>query len=117
MNLFTSKGFPYHRGRRLRTSGYIRDLVSESYLTTDDLVMPYFIREEKDNPLFKNLYEEVSKKDSGYKNIGKQLRQMLPKVFDFKFKQDFWITKEANGKEYKTYHWERVSKTKEETNE
>ncbi len=55
MNLFTSKGFPYHRGRRLRTSGYIRDLVSESYLTTDDLVMPYFIREEKDNPLINKM--------------------------------------------------------------
>jgi len=76
-----------------------------------------YFDEEKDNPLFKNLYAEVSKRGSGYKNIGKQLRQMLPKVFDFKFKQDFWITKEANGKEYKTYHWERVNKTKEETNE
>ena len=51
MSLFSSKGFPYHRGRRLRSSNYIRDLVSENHLTADDLVMPYFIREDNDDPL------------------------------------------------------------------
>ncbi len=55
MSLFSSKGFPYHRGRRLRSSNYIRDLVSENHLTANDLVMPYFIREDKDDPLINEM--------------------------------------------------------------
>ena len=50
MKSFNSRGFPYHRGRRLRTTDNIRDMVSETDLKVSDLVMPYFVREEKDNP-------------------------------------------------------------------
>ena len=39
MNYILGNGFPYHRGRRLRRSQHIRDLVSETNLTTDDLVI------------------------------------------------------------------------------
>ncbi len=46
---FHSRGFPYHRGRRLRQSKNFREIFSESSLTTNDLVMPYFLREEDDN--------------------------------------------------------------------
>ncbi len=49
MKSFYSKGFPYHRGRRLRSCDNIRDIVSENLLTTNDLVMPYFIREDNSN--------------------------------------------------------------------
>ena len=55
MSLFSSKGFPYHRGRRLRSFDYLRDLVSENVLTTNDLVMPYFIREDSDNENIKGM--------------------------------------------------------------
>ena len=49
MKFFNSKGFPYHRGRRLRSLNYLRDLVSENTLTANDLVMPYFVREDNDD--------------------------------------------------------------------
>ena len=68
-----------------------------------------YFDEEKDNTLFKGLYEKVETKNSGYKNISPAIRSMLPKVFPFKFKRDFWITKESNGIERKTYHWKRVA--------
>ena len=55
MKIFKSEGYPYHRGRRLRIHDKFRDLVSESSLSSDDLVMPYFIREEDEKPLIKQM--------------------------------------------------------------
>ena len=49
MSNFNSRGFPHHRGRRLRSSSNLRDIVSQVKLSLDDLVMPYFIKEIKDN--------------------------------------------------------------------
>ncbi len=49
MKNFVSRGFPFHRGRRLRSSNNLRNIVSETHLTCNDLVMPYFIREEDDS--------------------------------------------------------------------
>ena len=40
--------FPKTRGRRLRNSGWIRDLTSENQLSVNDLVMPIFIMENHD---------------------------------------------------------------------
>tara|TARA_X000000950_G_scaffold289370_1_gene412482 strand:- start:918 stop:1922 length:1005 start_codon:yes stop_codon:yes gene_type:complete len=57
MNYILGNGFPYHRGRRLRRSQHIRDLVSETNLTTDDLVMPFFLKEDDDKTNTKNLYD------------------------------------------------------------
>ena len=54
MSNFNSRGFPYHRGRRLRSSSNLRDVVSQVKLSLDDLVMPYFIKEIKDNSEVKN---------------------------------------------------------------
>ena len=54
MSNFNSRGFPYHRGRRLRSSSNLRDVVSQVKLSLDDLVMPYFIKESKDNSEVKN---------------------------------------------------------------
>ena len=56
MKKFNSRGFPFHRGRRLRSSRNLRDLVAETFLKTDDLVMPYFIREDNDKMDSKNKF-------------------------------------------------------------
>ena len=56
MKKFNSRGFPFHRGRRLRSSRNLRDLVAETLLKTDDLVMPYFIREDSDKMESKNKF-------------------------------------------------------------
>ena len=56
MKKFNSRGFPFHRGRRLRSSSNLRDLVAETLLKTDDLVMPYFIREDSDKMDSKNKF-------------------------------------------------------------
>ena len=37
--------FPFHRGRRLRSNSWIRDLVSENNVTVNDLIWPIFIIE------------------------------------------------------------------------
>ena len=55
MSNFNSRGFPYHRGRRLRISSNLRDIVSQVKLSLDDLVMPYFIKEIEDNSEVKNM--------------------------------------------------------------
>ena len=55
MSNFNSRGFPYHRGRRLRSSSSLRDVVSQVKLSSDDLVMPYFIKEVSDNSEIKNM--------------------------------------------------------------
>ena len=57
MKLIPGNGFPYHRGRRLRKSQNVRDLVSETNITTDDLVMPFFLKEDDDETNTKNLYD------------------------------------------------------------
>ena len=41
--------FPKTRLRRLRKSSWIRNLVSESSISNNDLILPIFIREEKQN--------------------------------------------------------------------
>ena len=49
MKHFYSRGFPFHRGRRLRNNKNISDLITETNLSVNDLVMPYFLREEDDD--------------------------------------------------------------------
>ena len=44
MIMFERK-FPSTRLRRLRSSGFIRDLVAENKLTKDDLIQPIFIKD------------------------------------------------------------------------
>ena len=38
-----SADFPFHRGRRLRNNSWIRDLVTENYVSVNDLIWPIFI--------------------------------------------------------------------------
>ncbi len=40
--------FDFHRGRRLRRTAVIRDLVRETVVTGNDLIMPYFVVETDD---------------------------------------------------------------------
>ncbi len=35
--------FPFHRGRRLRNNIWIRDLVTENYVSVNDLIWPIFV--------------------------------------------------------------------------
>ena len=39
--------FPFFRARRIRKSNWIRNLVSETQISINDLVQPIFIRDEK----------------------------------------------------------------------
>tara|TARA_B100000242_G_scaffold276731_1_gene232845 strand:- start:31 stop:1032 length:1002 start_codon:yes stop_codon:yes gene_type:complete len=56
MKKSNSRGFPFHRGRRLRISHNLREIVAETFLRTDDLVMPYFICEDYDKTDLKNKF-------------------------------------------------------------
>ena len=40
-----SADFPFHRGRRLRNNSWIRDLVTENYVSVNDLIWPIFVVE------------------------------------------------------------------------
>ena len=51
MKRFGSRGFPYHRGRRLRSLKNLREILSENQLSVNNLVMPYFVREDNNNEL------------------------------------------------------------------
>ena len=55
MKHFYSRGFPFHRGRRLRNNKNICDLVTETNLSVKDLVMPYFLREDNDETKISNM--------------------------------------------------------------
>ncbi len=79
MKNFNSRGFPFHRGRRLRSSSGLRNLVAETFLKTNDLVMPYFIREDYDS--------DISNKRLGIKRYSvDELVRELGKVVSFGIK-------------------------------
>ena len=46
--MFFKRNFPKTRLRRLRQSNEIRDLVSETHLSLNDLIQPIFITDNKD---------------------------------------------------------------------
>ena len=41
--------YPYHRSRRLRRAHWLREIVSENHLKTNDLIWPVFIMEGEKN--------------------------------------------------------------------
>lgn len=61
--------FDFHRGRRLRRSPVIRDLVRETTLSANDLMMPYFVYETDDE----NFKKEVSSMPGQFQLSLKQL--------------------------------------------
>ena len=87
MKTFNSRGFPFHRGRRLRASSSLRNLVAETYLKTDDLVMPYFIREDSDSDISNHelgikrySISEVIREISEVVNLGINSIALFPKI-------------------------------------
>ncbi len=95
MTYFKSKGFPYHRGRRLRNNSYTREMISETSLSVNDLIMPYFIRDHNEDFEIlgmdgvkrydeKELVEEIARiLDLGIKSIS-----IFPKIPDSKKSPD-----------------------------
>ena len=88
---FFSRGFPYHRGRRLRQNQNFREIFSESNLSLNDLVMPYFLREEDDNPKIEGMpevyrynEEEIINELKNISNLGIKSIAIFPKVPDEK---------------------------------
>ncbi|WP_031479601.1 porphobilinogen synthase [Maridesulfovibrio frigidus] len=65
--------FDFHRGRRLRRTPVIRDLVRETVLTPADLMMPYFVS-ESDDPEFK---KPISSMPGQYQLSLKQLEKTV----------------------------------------
>ncbi|WP_320176262.1 porphobilinogen synthase [Maridesulfovibrio sp.] len=61
--------FDFHRGRRLRRTPVIRDLIRETTLSADDLMMPYFVYETDDE----NFKKEVSSMPGQFQLSLKQL--------------------------------------------
>ncbi|HAS88541.1 MAG TPA: porphobilinogen synthase [Desulfovibrio sp.] len=61
--------FDFHRGRRLRRTPVIRDLVRETTLSANDLMMPYFVYETDDE----NYKKEVSSMPGQFQLSLKQL--------------------------------------------
>ncbi len=51
MKPLTGNAFPHVRGRRLRRTPALRDMVCETQLTANDLILPLFIEEEIDERL------------------------------------------------------------------
>ena len=91
MKIFKSRGYPYHRGRRLRLNSEIRDLVSENLLSTNDLIMPYFIREDNEKPLIQAM--------NGIKRFTvKELINEIKKVLDYGIKAIAIFPKVSNEK-------------------
>ncbi|MFW5498001.1 MULTISPECIES: porphobilinogen synthase [unclassified Maridesulfovibrio] len=61
--------FDFHRGRRLRRTPVIRDLIRETTLSANDLMMPYFVYETDDE----NFKKEVSSMPGQFQLSLKQL--------------------------------------------
>ncbi len=65
--------FDFHRGRRLRRTPVIRDLIRETTLSAADLMMPYFVA-ESDDPEFK---KPISSMPGQYQLSLKQLEKTV----------------------------------------
>ena len=87
MKHFYSKGFPFHRGRRLRNNTNISNLVAETNLDVNDLVMPYFLREENDDPAITSMPDlrrfsinELIKELQEIEDLGIKTIAIFPKI-------------------------------------
>jgi len=87
MKHFHSRGFPFHRGRRLRNKKNISDMVAETNLSVNDLVLPYFLREEDDETVIKNMpglqrftTDELIKELKEIENLGIKTIAIFPKI-------------------------------------
>ena len=66
-----------------------------------------YYTEDTDNRSYKNLYDIVED-DKHYKNISPYIRSMLRAVYPkLKFKKEYFICKNLDGTETKTFYWRR----------
>ena len=66
-----------------------------------------YYTEDTDNRSYKNLYDIVED-DKHYKNISPSIRSMLRAVYPkLKFKKEYFICKNLDGTETKTFYWRR----------
>ena len=66
-----------------------------------------YYTEDTDNRSYKNLYDRVED-DKHYKNISPSIRSMLRAVYPkLKFKKEYFICKNLDGTETKTFYWRR----------
>ena len=77
--------YPNSRLRRTRAKGFLRDLVAENNLTTDDLIQPIFIADQSENrieiPSMPGIYRHNL--DSLYSEIDVISRQEIKSVAIF----------------------------------
>lgn len=59
----------FHRGRRLRRTAAIRDIVRETHLHREDLVMPYFVAETGDEAMVKPITSMPGQAQLGMKAL------------------------------------------------
>ena len=95
MTHFHSRGFPFHRGRRLRNNKNILDLISETNLSVNDLVMPYFLKEENEKSVIKSMpglerfsINDLIKELKEIEDLGIKTVAIFPKI-DEKKKDDY----------------------------
>ena len=65
---------------------------------------------DNDNPKFKGLYDidDGVHENEHWHDISHGVRELLSKVMGVKFEENTYTTKELNGNEYKTTHWNRI---------
>ena len=69
-----------------------------------------YYEEGTDKPEYRNLYRIVEN-DKHYKNISPSIRSMLRAVYPkLKFKKEYFICKNLDGTETKTFYWRREGK-------
>jgi len=79
--------FDFHRGRRLRRTPAMRDLVRETVLTANDLIMPYFVAETGPEDMVKPIGSMPGQNQLGIKalveRVGKAMDKGLKSVILF----------------------------------
>ena len=74
------------------------------------VVVGDYYDQDNDNPKFKGLYDinDGVHENVHWHDISHGVRELLSKVMGVKFKENTYTTKELNGDEYQTTHWNRI---------
>ena len=71
--------FDFHRGRRLRRTASIRDLVRETHLRREDLIMPYFVAETGPEDMVKPIGAMPGQNQLGMKALVERVGKAVDK--------------------------------------
>ncbi|MFZ5427806.1 MAG: porphobilinogen synthase [Thermodesulfobacteriota bacterium] len=71
--------FDFHRGRRLRRTPAMRDLVRETVLTANDLIMPYFVSEAGPDDMVKPIGAMPGQNQLGMKALVERVSRAVDK--------------------------------------